>query len=429
MEKRTYAEFNQSLYETTLANGLKVRLIPMAGYHKTYAMLTTDFGAVDRALPAAVGGQALPAGLAHFLEHKLFEKADHDAFDLFGELGADSNAFTSFTQTSYLYSTTSNFRENLEVLLDFVQTPYFTAQTVAKEIGIISQEIKMYNDNPDSRLYMGMMGNLYPHDPLADDIAGTEESIKTITPELLYQTHAAYYRPEYLTLQVAGNLDPAETLAWIEQNQAAKQFAAPLKEPLTFIPADPSGHDLLPYRHLTMPVLRPKVMVGLRGSLQLGTPVERLKSQVAISMMLELLFDDTGQHYQALYDQGIIDDSFSFSYESNRGFDFAMFATETTQQAAFREAIANLVENAPAELARVQAQFAMLKNATLGRLIGALDSPEAIVNRFATRETGSLTIYDEIRVLQALTWADIQQAAAEFMDHDRLSVYEIDAEN
>lgn len=227
MEKRTYAEFNQSLYETTLANGLKVRLIPMVGYHKTYAMLTTDFGALDRTLPAAVGGQSLPAGLAHFLEHKLFEKADHDAFDLFGELGADSNAFTSFTQTSYLYSTTSNFRENLEVLLDFVQTPYFTAQTVAKEIGIISQEIKMYNDNPDSRLYMGMMGNLYPHDPLADDIAGTEESIKTITPELLYQTHAAYYRPEYLTLQVAGNLDPAETLAWIEQNQAAKQFAAP----------------------------------------------------------------------------------------------------------------------------------------------------------------------------------------------------------
>ena len=218
-------------------------------------------------------------------------------------------------------------------------------------------------------------------------------------------------------------------MAWIEQNQAAKQFAAPLQEPLTFTPADPSGHDLLPYRHLTMPVLRPKVMVGLRGHLPAGTPLARLKSQVAISMMLELLFDDTGEHYQALYDQGIIDDSFSFSYESNRGFDFALFATETTQQAAFRGAIANLVENAPAELARVQAQFAMLKNATLGRLIGALDSPEAIVNRFATRETGSLTIYDEIRVLRALTWADIQQAAADFMDHDRLSVYEIDAEN
>ena len=208
METRTYSEFNQTVYETTLENGLRVRLIPMTGFHKTYAMLTTDFGAVDRSLP---DGQPIPAGMAHFLEHKLFEKADHDAFDLFGALGADANAFTAFTQTSYLYSTTGHFKENLDVLLDFVQTPYFTDQTVQKEIGIISQEIRMYNDNPDSRLYMGMLGNLYPHDPLADDIAGTEESLQKITPELLYAAHAAYYQPEYLTLQLAGNLDPEET--------------------------------------------------------------------------------------------------------------------------------------------------------------------------------------------------------------------------
>ncbi|QLL69482.1 EF-P 5-aminopentanol modification-associated protein YfmH [Lactobacillus sp. 3B(2020)] len=424
METRTYSEFNQTVYETTLENGLRVRLIPMTGFHKTYAMLTTDFGAVDRSLP---DGQPIPAGMAHFLEHKLFEKADHDAFDLFGALGADANAFTAFTQTSYLYSTTGHFKENLDVLLDFVQTPYFTDQTVQKEIGIISQEIRMYNDNPDSRLYMGMLGNLYPHDPLADDIAGTEESLQKITPELLYAAHVAYYQPEYLTLQLAGNLDPEETLQWIKANQAQKAFKAPTGKAITFEVADPTGKDILPYRHLTMPVSRPKVIVGLRGVQSTTDPQVRLKRQLAISLMLELLFDDTGRHYQDLYNRGIIDDSFSFNFESNRGFNFAMFATETEQQAAFRDAISQLVENASAELAAVKDQFMMLKNGILGRLVGALDSPETVVNRFATRDMGSLTIFDEIRTLKALTWEEVEAVAKDFMVPDRLTVYEIDA--
>ena len=424
METRTYSEFNQTVYETTLENGLRVRLIPMTGFHKTYAMLTTDFGAVDRSLP---DGQPIPAGMAHFLEHKLFEKADHDAFDLFGALGADANAFTAFTQTSYLYSTTGHFKENLDVLLDFVQTPYFTDQTVQKEIGIISQEIRMYNDNPDSRLYMGMLGNLYPHDPLADDIAGTEESLQKITPELLYAAHAAYYQPEYLTLQLAGNLDPEETLQWIKANQAQKAFKAPTGKAITFEVADPTGKDILPYRHLTMPVSRPRVIVGLRGVQSTTDPRVRLKRQLAISLMLELLFDDTGRHYQDLYNREIIDDSFSFNFESNRGFNFALFATETEQQAAFRDAISQLVENASVELAAVKDQFMMLKNGILGRLVGALDSPETVVNRFATRDMGSLTIFDEIRTLKALTWEEVEAVAKDFMEPERLTVYEIDA--
>ena len=420
MQKRSFDEFNQVLYETTLENGLTVRLIPFAGFHKTYAILTTDFGAIDRQL----NGQALPAGVAHFLEHKLFEKADHDAFDLFGALGADSNAFTSFTQTSYLYSTTSKFKENLNVLLDFVQQPYFTNQTVEKEIGIISQEIRMYNDNPDSRLYMGMLGNLYPNTALADDIAGSEESIKQITPELLYQVHAACYQPGNLTLQLAGNLDPAEILEWIEENQAKKHFAAPQPPALA---TDLHAGEILPYRRLTMPVARPKVMVGLRGATLTGSPQEQLKEQLATSLLLELLFDDTSRHYQELYDRGIIDDSFSFSYEANRGYNFALLATETDQQAAFREAIGRLVDNAGDELVAAKDQFPMVKNASLGHLIGALDSPEAVVNRFATRATDELTIYDELRQLRALTWEDIEEAARHFMLKDGLAVYEIDA--
>lgn len=268
MDRQTYQEFNRTIYRQRLANGLLVQLLPMPGFQKTYATFSTDFGSIDNHFipyheqdPVRV-----PDGVAHFLEHKMFEKADHDAFDLFGKLGADSNAYTSFTQTSYLFSTTSHLHENLDVLLDFVQDPYFTAQTVQKEQGIIGQEIKMYDDDADWRLYLGLIGNLYPHDPMRIDIAGTVDSISKITPEILMQSYRTFYQPENMNLFIVGSLDPEETLAWIEQNQDAKAFPPAETPRRLFELNDPTAHDVIPFRSLTMNIARPKVMVGLRGS-------------------------------------------------------------------------------------------------------------------------------------------------------------------
>ena len=228
MENYLYREFNRSVYRETLANGLRVELMPMAGFNKTYAIMTTDFGSVDNHFIPYQGDEAVrvPDGTAHFLEHKLFENQDHDAFDPFGELGADANAFTSFTQTSYLFSTTSRLHENLDVLLDFVQEPYFTEQMVAKEQGIIGQEIQMYNDDPGWRLYLGMLGNLYPHDPMRIDIAGTVESIRQITPSTLMECYRTFYQPGNMTLLLVGKLEPAQTMTWIKANQQRRSFAA-----------------------------------------------------------------------------------------------------------------------------------------------------------------------------------------------------------
>ncbi len=164
----------------------------------------------------------IPPGTAHFLEHKLFEKEDGDAFAGFGALGADANAFTNAYQTSYLFSTSQNFSSALSYLLDFVQAPYFTQQTVAKEQGIIGQEIQMYADDPNWKVYMGLLNLMYPDTALATDIAGTQASIALITPELLYQIHRAFYQPSQLHLQIVGRFDPDEILALIHQNQAQK---------------------------------------------------------------------------------------------------------------------------------------------------------------------------------------------------------------
>lgn len=182
MEKHQYSRFNETIYHQKLDNGLLVQMLPKKDFHKTYAILTVNFGSIDRTFvpKGKTEMRTVPDGIAHFLEHKMFEKEDHDAFDLFGKLGADSNAFTSFTQTSYLFSGSDHIHENIDVLLDFVQDPYFSEKTVEKEKGIIGQEISMYDDDPNWRLYFGILGNLYPNDPMHIDIAGTKESIFTI---------------------------------------------------------------------------------------------------------------------------------------------------------------------------------------------------------------------------------------------------------
>src|SRR5699024_1635312 len=266
-----------------------------------------------------------------FLEHKMFEKANHDAFDLFGKLGADSNAFTSFTQTSYLFSTTDHVRESLNVLLDFVQEPYFTEQTVKKEQGIIGQEIKMYEDDAAWRLYLGILGNLYPNDPMHIDIAGTVDSISKITPEYLMETYRTFYQPSNMNLVLAGKLDPDEVVEWVTNNQSRRQFLPAITPERIFNLHDPAAHDVIPFRSLTMDVARPKVIVGLRGIELPDSGRERLHYKLAIDLLLDVLFDDTSDNYLRLYNNEVLDDSFAYNLEMQRDFYFAYFSSDTDQ--------------------------------------------------------------------------------------------------
>ena len=181
MHKKRYEQINETLYYERLDNGLKVYLLPKEGFHKTYGLFSTNYGSIDNHF--GFKNQALhqvPDGIAHFLEHKMFEKEQGDVFQKFGELGASANAFTSFTRTSYLFSATNHIKENLDTLLDFVQEPYFTPETVEKEKGIIGQEIQMYDDDVNWRQFFGMLRNLYPNHPVGIDIAGTVDNIATL---------------------------------------------------------------------------------------------------------------------------------------------------------------------------------------------------------------------------------------------------------
>lgn len=426
LNKESYTRLGETVYQTTLDNGLSVILVPKTGFHKTFAVMTTDYGSTDNAFVPRGQTEAVrfPDGIAHFLEHKLFEKKDHDAFDLFGQYGASANAFTSFTQTSYLFATTNHLHENLDILLDFVQDPYFTPETVNKEKGIIGQEIQMYDDDPGWQSYFGMIGQLYPKEPLHIDIAGTVESIDQITADDLYAAYNTFYHPSNMSLVVVGQLDPDETLAWITTNQAGKTFAP--AEPIQRVPTTQTPPtDIVPTTTRQLTVTRPKVSIGIRGYDDVPQGRDGLRYDDAVSLAFDLLFNDTSDNYLRQYDANVIDDSFGYDFQLQRGAHFAQIAGDTDQPESFVGELTAILTEAPAQLLAAQDQFELVKREAIGRVIGAINSVEAIANQYDGSLFSGLTIFDELAVLEEMTFADVQTALTQFLATSRQTVYTI----
>lgn len=406
-----------------LANGLTVKLVSMPGFHQTYAMINVNVGSVDtRFQPANHGLMTVPAGTAHYLEHKLFEKKDYDAFELFGRLGADSNAFTDLCETSYLFSTTGRLKECLETLLNFVQQPYFTQQKVDKERGIIGEEIKMYDDQPGMKLYDAMVANLYPHTPLAEDIAGSLTSIQQIRPQDLQLLYDNFYQPANMTLLVVGGFDPQSVLTWVQDNQAGKTFTAHYQRPTSMVIN--AASQVVSNWQMKMAVQRPRVMIGLRGTH--GWPItDRLKYQLAGELFFSLIFDESSDNFLRLYNAGIIDDSFGYESEVANQFDYACLGTVTEDPDRFIKEIYHILRDSEHQLALVAGQFETVKRSLLGRLIGMMDSPEAVANRFAETANGAWLITDEVAVLRSLTIDDLQLVINSLVKPEQWTVCQI----
>ncbi|GAJ25954.1 peptidase [Liquorilactobacillus sucicola DSM 21376 = JCM 15457] len=427
MEIVQYAQFGEKMYKEKLDNGLEVNILPKRGYHKTYGILTTDYGSLDNKFVPLhkTKMERVPDGVAHFLEHKLFEKKDHDAFELFGHYGADANAFTSFTNTSYLFSTASYPQKNLEILLNFVQEPYFNAQSVEKEKGIIGQEIKMYEDDIDWRFYFGMLKNLYPEHPLSVDIAGTTESISKITVENLYDCYWTFYHPRNMNLFVTGDVDPEETFELINKNQARKNFAPAEEVKRAILKYDESGQDIIPYRMLELDTQRAKAAVGVKGLDQVPAGRAGLTYKMRIEMLLWLLFSDTSANYTRLYNEGIIDDSFDFMFQLERGFHYASISSDTNDPQKFCHDIINILENAEQILKGHYQQFNLAKKELLGRQIHIMNSLEGIANQYSGHLFEGATVFDKAAVIQQMEFEDVLQACKAFIRSEAVSVYQI----
>ncbi len=412
--KIDFPHVGETLHHTVLENGLTVYLLKKTGYEKTYATFTTKYGSIDRRFKTEEWVE-VPDGIAHFLEHKMFEKEDGDVFQKFGQLGASANAFTSFTRTAYLFGATSNVEANLTTLLDFVQTPYFTEASVEKEKGIIGQEIQMYQDNPGWRLYFGLIEAMYAEHPVKIDIAGTIESIGHITADDLYACHRAFYHPSNMVLFVVGNIDPDTVLEQVKANQGGKTFEPPVLQAREQI-EEPTAVKSTE-RIIEMDVSVPKVMIGYKDVPRAGA--DGMKQELAVELLMHALFDTTAPLYAELYAEGLIDDAFSFDYTSEETFAFAVLSMETPHVDSFVTRITTALER---PLVLDETTLERKKRMMKGQFLKALNSPEFIANQFSRYALNGGNMFELPELLDAITLDDLYAAYARLFQADRRTV-------
>jgi predicted Zn-dependent peptidase len=425
MKKITFQQLNETLYHEKMDNGLEVYILPKEGFNKTFATFTTKYGSVDNHFVPLNKKEAVivPDGIAHFLEHKLFEKEDGDVFQQFSQQGAAANAFTSFTRTAYLFSSTSHVEQNLETLMDFVQEPFFSKETVEKEKGIIGQEITMYDDNPDWRLYFGTIENMYHNHPVKIDIAGTIESIHEITKDDLYLCYETFYHPSNMLLFVVGNLNPDEVMKQIKSNQDAKEFAPEQEIERHF--KDEPDTVAKKERVIHMPVQTPKCMVGMKDLPVKLENKERLKRELVIQLMFDMLFGRSSKGYRDLYDQGLIDDSFSYDFTQEEGFGFGLVGGDSENPNKLAEEIKKILLGAKNGQGIEASSFDRLIKKKIGLFLRSLNSPEYIANQFTRFAFLNTNLFDVVPVLETITFEDVVKEANNFIAEDRMTVCHI----
>lgn len=424
MEKLDYKHIDETIYTETLDNGLQVFLLPRNEMSKTYSFFTTDYGSIDHTF-VPIGKDekiTVPEGVAHFLEHKLFEKEDRDVFADFGKQGASANAYTSFTETAYLFSTTENIEANLTTLLDFVQDPYFTDETVDREKGIIVQELQMYLDQSDRRLFMGCIQAMFKNHPVRNEVLGTEESINSITKEDLYTCYHTFYHPENMILIMAGNFEAEPIMDLIRNNQNSKEFAK-LDEIKRFMPEEPREVGSKE-NTLIMPVSTPKCAVGIKEYASELSSEEILSRTILQTMIIEYFFGSSGAFYKELYDTGLIDRTYFIetSVEADHG--YSIVGGNVEDPDAFVAKVKELLLSTN-DMTISEVALERMKKKRIGQILRAMNSLEYTAGEYVRFKRFGLDFLDLIPAIQALTIEETNEFVKNWVSEDRLAVSKI----
>ncbi|WP_047981209.1 EF-P 5-aminopentanol modification-associated protein YfmH [Ornithinibacillus contaminans] len=427
MNKMEYRHIDENLYHEKLENGLTVFLLPRPEMSKTYAIFSTNYGSIDRTF-VPIGKDekiTVPDGIAHFLEHKLFEKKDRDVFADFSKQGASANAYTSFTKTAYLFSATANIEENVKTLLDFVQDPYFSESSVEKEKGIIGQEIKMYDDQPDWQSFMGTLKSLFKETPVNIDIAGTVESIAEITKDDLYTCYHTFYHPENMTFFIAGNFNPEQMLTLIKENQVSKEFVKldEIKRDYPTEPAEVAKEE----NKLIMPVSIAKCTVGIKESIEELSPEEFIQKDLLQDLILTFYFSKSGQFYEELYKENMIDSSFYFETNLEKNFGYSILGGNTDNPDQFVAKLKHLLLSTTS-MEITEAEFERMKKKKIGQLLRSMNSLENIASKYIHYHTVGVDFFELIPTIQGLTVEDANKFLKEWIKPERLGVCKIVAE-
>lgn len=409
----------ETLYCGRHATGVEVFVLPKPGYRQADAMFATKFGSIDSEFEVMGSGKklTLPDGTAHFLEHKMFEEPDGNVFDKFSLLGANANAFTSFGVTSYLFSATDHFFESLEVLLKFVQNPYFTDENVQKEQGIIGQEIRMYEDNPQTRVLYNLLGCLYQKCAVKKDIAGTVESIAEIDKEVLYDAYNTFYHPSNMFLFVCGDVEPQQVGACVEKSL---RDIPPLEGKIKRIfeeepPAIASG-----YAEQRLSVSIPLFMLGFKDTDMRLDGIEILKKSIETNILLELLFGKSSVIYDRLYQEGLINDSFQTDFSCHKRYAVSTLEGESKDPQRLRDIVLEELNSFKLN----EADYQRIKNVIWGQAVRTFNSTEEVAQEFVLWYVSGVNYMDFSKAYASVTFEDVEKRFREHFDvsHAALSV-------
>jgi predicted Zn-dependent peptidase len=421
----TYKEiYNDTIDERILSTvstqGIRIFFMPKEGYSKKYAVFSTDYGSIDNIF-VPIGARdrlEVPEGIAHFLEHKLFEEEDGDVFEKFSNIGAQVNAFTSFNQTSYLFYTSNNFYTGLEHLIDFVQNPYLTDENVEKEKGIIGQEIMMYEDNPGWKVYFNLLKAMYHEHPIRIDIAGTIDSIKAISKELLYTTYETFYNPSNMVLFVIGDLDFDEIVRVV--NKAEKEFDLTTGDIERIIPDEPKEvKDRLVEEKMTTSM--PMFYMGFKDADTGYKGRKMIKKDIVTNIILDMLFGESTEFYNKLYEEGLIDTSFGAFYTCKESYGHSLLVGQSNEPETLHNRILDRIK-LPADEVLKEDDFIRIKRKELGNFIMGMNSIEFIANNFIDLFFSGFMITDYLELLKEIKYDDIIRRFNSHFKEENLSL-------
>ena len=392
-------------------SGLEILVCEMEGYSTTEAMFGTKYGSINTQFKTAADKDycTVPEGIAHFLEHKLFENEDCDVFDLYAKTGANANAFTSFDKTCYFFRCSDNFKASLEILLSFVQSPYFTPESVAKEQGIIGQEIRMCDDDPGWRVFFNMLCGLYQKHPVRIDIAGTIESIAEITDDLLYRCYRTFYNLHNMVLAVAGKvLEVADRLLKPCEDQKLETVFP--EETLDIVREETVE---------SAAVGQPLFNLGIKCQPRQG--LDNLRAEMLADITMQTLSGSSSPLYQEMLQSGLVNDSFSSEVFNGDGFFTMIFGGESRDPQAVREKVTAAILDAQKN-GLDEVMFNESKKSAYGELVRKLGNVSAVTNTLVAAHMAGCGLYDPMQVLSEMTLDDCNRFLREEVDVRRMSL-------
>lgn len=408
----------EKYYEIDHKSGLKIFVMPKENYSSSYAVFGTKYGSIDTKFKRSDSDEwiTVPEGIAHFLEHKLFESEDLDAFARYAKTGASANAYTSFDKTCYLFQCSGNFEASLEILLDFVTHPYFTKETVEKEQGIIGQEITMYYDVAGWMSTFNLLRCLYKNHPVRIDIAGTVESIAQITDKLLYDCYNTFYNLNNMCLAVVGDVTPEQVLGVCDK---MLEKAEPLSIERSF--EDEPREIACSYAEYNLAMSMPVFSFGYKEECKELT--QDLRKMIEVNILLEILAGDTSELYNKMFDNGLINTSFSKEYFTGFGYEAILFDGESVNPQAVADEIKKAVASLKANGIDDE-QFENARRSLYGREIMEYNDIDSIANAVISAHFNGYSVFDAMEIYKSVTKEDIEKRLENMMmeEYSALSV-------